>query len=130
MMKLGDFTFSVELAAYNQFRRNTSYRWPAQERINRIANLQFVGPGEETVTLAGAYFPQVTGRYAVMDDLRELAAQGKPQLLVGGLGHVFGYFVIERVEDSANLFLKNGIPKQVEFSLELKKYGEKADGTV
>lgn len=130
MMKLGKFTFSVNLAAYNQFRRTTSYRWPAQERINRIANRQFVGPGDESVSLSGVYFPQVTGRYAIMDDLRVQAAAGKPLLLTGGTGHVFGYFVIERIEDSANLFMKQGIPKQVEFTVELTKYGDKADGSV
>lgn len=130
MMKLGTFTFKVNLAVYNQFRRTTSYRWPAQERVNRIANRQFVGPGEETVTLSGVFYPQMTGRYAVMDDLRTLAAQGKPQLLTGGTGHVFGYFVIERVEDSASVFLKQGIPKQVEFTVELQKYGDKADGSI
>lgn len=125
MMSFGKFKFKVDGAAYDNFRRSTTYRWPAQDRINNQQALQFLGQGEETISLSGFFAPQYTGRYGIMDDLRELAGQGKPSLLVGGRGDVFGYFVVERVDDGATIFFQQGVPRKVDFTVELRKYGDK-----
>lgn len=123
MMSFGDFKFSVDGAAYNEFRRKTEYEWAAQKRIGNTENLQFTGYGPEVVSLAGFFYTLITGRYGIMDDLRALAAKRKPQLLVAGTGDVFGQFVIESIEDSASTFYSKGVARKVEFTVELRKYG-------
>ena len=49
MLKLGEFTFGVDTAAYQQLTRVSEYRWASQERIGQGPALQSVGLGSDTI---------------------------------------------------------------------------------
>ena len=52
-MRLGQFTFSVDTAAYQELSRTSEYRWASQDRIGQMPALQAVGPGSESINLDG-----------------------------------------------------------------------------
>lgn len=122
MMKLGAYTFSVDTAAYQQFRRSTEYRWPVQERVGNHDALQFTGAGAETISLTGDIYPHFRGGIGQINAMREEAGAGQPLLLVDGLGNVHGRWVIERVEETQDRFFTAGVPRRQRFSLQLRKY--------
>lgn len=124
MMALGDYRFSIDTSAYQALQRSTAYRWPAQERLGRSPALQFLGPGEDRITLAGTIFPHFRGGIGQLDRIREEAARGAPLLLVDGRGNVHGRFVIERVGETQSIFFADGTPRRIEFQIELSRYGE------
>jgi phage protein U len=124
MMALGKYRFSIDAAAYQSLQRSTSYRWPAQERIGRAPALQFLGPGEDKITLGGTIFPHYRGGLGQMDALREEAGRGEPLLLVDGRGNVRGRFVVERVAETQSHFFADGTPRRIEFTIELASYGD------
>ncbi|UYM14247.1 phage tail protein [Endozoicomonas euniceicola] len=124
MMKLGNYTFSLNTAAYQRLQRTTSYRWSSQDRINKTAARQFIGPGDDTIKLAGVIFPQFNGGAGQLDSLRELAGTGKPHLLVDSLGIVHGYWCLTDIDETQTKHLAGGIPRQQEFSLSLIYYGD------
>ncbi|GAB6178395.1 phage tail protein [Desulfobaculum senezii] len=124
MMKLGRYAFGLNSAAYDQVQRSTAYRWAAQERHGREAALQFLGPGEESISLSGVVYPHFRGGLSQVEDMRREAGQGKPLLLVDGLGRIHGRWVVLNVDETRGTAFADGVPRKIEFTLKLKYYGE------
>ena len=53
MMSLGMFTFGLPTLAYQELKRRTDWRHARQTRIGARDATQYVGPGEDTITLSG-----------------------------------------------------------------------------
>jgi phage protein U len=126
MMKLGDFTFSLNTAAYQSISRSSSYNWAEQTRIGTNPCLQFTGVGAETISLPGVIFPTFRGGLGQVGAMRALAGHGKPLQLLDGFGNLKGFWCITSIKEKASDFLVGGCPQKIEFTLELKYYGEKA----
>ncbi len=124
MLALGGYRFSLETAAYQELQRTTAYRWAAQPRLGRRPARQFVGAGDETVSLAGEIYPHYRGGLGQLDALCREAGVGEPLQLVTGGGEVLGLWVVERVEETQRLFLDDGRPRKISFRIELARYGE------
>ena len=130
MMVLGAYFFSIDTAAYQDLVRTNEYRWPSQDRITRKPALQYVGPGHETICLNGVIYPEYKGGLYQMELLRAEAGLDVPQLLVDGTGLVWGKYVIERIEETKTVFFSDGTPRKIEFKLDLRRYGDDADGAL
>ena len=126
MMKLGQFTFSVDTAAYQSLNRVTEYRWAQQDRIGQRPALQDVGPGSDTMNLHGVIYPAHKGGLGQIDTMRSEAGKGKPLILVDGRGRVHGRWVIERVEEEQGVFAAAGAPRKQNFRMQLRKYDDGA----
>lgn len=124
MMKLGDYTFSIDTAAYQNTTRDSKYNWAEQARIGTNPALQFSGTGAETLSLPGIIYPTFRGGLKQVDTMRAMAGRAKPLLLVDGLGNVHGYWCITGVKEKTSDFLPAGIPQKIEFTLDLKYFGE------
>jgi len=127
MMALGDYRFSINTSAYQNLSRAKEYRWKSQERIQNDPALQYVGPGEEKIDLDGVIYPHYRGGLGQVDTMKRSADWGEPLLLVDGRGFVHGSWVIMSVEETHEVFLQNGVPRKISFSLSLKKYSEDND---
>jgi len=129
MAQLGSFQFSIDTAAFQSMRRARSYRWPSQDRLTRRPARQFVGPGEENVSLSGVVYPgEIGGSADPIQALRDLADAGKPQRLIASpqarTGVILGLWVILKVDETGTLFLPGGKPRKVEFTIDLSHYGD------
>lgn len=123
MMGLGPFRFSLSTAAYQSLERSDEYRWVSQDRIGRHPAMQYVGAGHTSFTLSGTIYPAFRGGLGQLDTMRAVAALGEPNILVSGLGRIFGTFVILGVDETQTFFLDNGAPRKQEFNIDLKSYG-------
>lgn len=124
MMALGEFRFGIDTVAYQKFNREVAYRWPSQARVGRRPARQFVGIGDDTISLVGTILPTYRGGQGQLDTLRSLAGTGQPQLLTDGLGRIHGKWCIERIDDRQDDFFSDGVPRRQEFRLQLSHYGE------
>ncbi len=124
MLALGEFLFTLHAAAYQELARQTAWRWSAQPRAGRLPARQYVGPGDDTLTLRGAVFPHLRGGLGQLGRLREEAGRGRPLRLVTGTGAVMGLWCVERVEETQTVFWADGRPRRIEFRLEASRYGE------
>lgn len=127
LMRLGEFKFSVDTAAYDSLSRTLEIRWPSQERLWSAPAVQFTGIGEESIRLSGKVLPAFRGGLKQIDTLRELARSperniGEPFPLVTGWGEYLGDFVITNVEEQQDTFLMMGAPGVQSFTLTLKRY--------
>ncbi len=124
MMALGDYRFSVRTAAYAELTRAASFRWQAQQRLGAPPAQQYLGPGTEEISLRGTLYPRHKGGLEQVEAMRGEARRGRPLSLTGGDGSVWGRWCIVRMEETQRVFYADGRPRQVEFRLQLVRYGE------
>ncbi len=125
MIALGSFVFSINTAAYQTLTHSTRYRWQSQERLLRRPAQQFLGIGEETISLDGVIYPEFfEAGLAQITDMRTLAAQGEALDMIDGYGNVLGVYVIDSIEETQNLIVAHGIPLKQTFRMSLKRYGD------
>ena len=123
LLMLGPFKFSLNTAVFQEAERSTEYRWASINRFGQTDALQFVGLGDDIVTLPGVIYPDWKGDAVQVDTLRAIASQGRPLQMMSGTGAVLDYFVIQRISDTRSFFKKDGSFRKQTFSVTLKYYG-------
>ncbi|QFG28482.1 phage tail protein [Pseudomonas umsongensis] len=121
MLALGMFVFSLHTAAYQEMQRQTEWRHPGSNRIGANPARQFLGRGEDAVTLPGIIFPELAGTVLSLDALRQMADTGKAWPMVEGTGRLYGLWVIENLTETRTIFFSNGAARRIEFNLSLKR---------
>jgi phage protein U len=76
MMALGLFVFSLRTAAYQELQRVTNWRHPSNSRVGSTPAYQFTGKGEDTITLKGEIYHELTYNRVVLDQVRRMADTG------------------------------------------------------
>jgi phage protein U len=124
MLSLGPYTFGIATAAYQEFRRNSEWLWPSQQRFGSTPAVQSTGKGDETISLPGVIFPEWNGGTTQLDQLRALGDERQPQTLVDGRGNALGQWVITGIEETGSNFAQAGVARKQEFTITLKFFGE------
>ena len=125
-----EFSFETSSAAFHRYVSTRGSRWPEQERLGRTPALQHIGLATAEITLDGVMYPGVIGGLREdMRKLRGLSLAEKPFQMVTGTGQVCGFWAVLDVSDTRTVFLDNGLPRKVEFTLKMKYYGSDYQGT-
>ncbi|MFM2041541.1 MAG: hypothetical protein RLY86_117 [Pseudomonadota bacterium] len=130
LMALGQFVFSLTTAPLSGYDRQTSHRWETQDRAGAAPATQWLGPGEDTLTLDGALMPELTGGRQHLETLRRMQAQGKAWILIDGQGRNQGRWVITSLTERGSHLLANGEPRRVDFSVTLQRYWDSDPGAL
>ena len=126
MMSLGDYIFAIDSAAYQELERENSWRWPANAVIGTKPKRQFTGEDEDSIRLNGIIFPHFVAQRRGLDQLplmRQEAGKGVPLMMVDGTGRVWGRMCILSIRERQKTFFSNGMPRCIEFGIELSSYG-------
>ncbi|QGA53063.2 phage tail protein [Pseudomonas brassicacearum] len=118
------YYFNLDTAAFEELRRQTSFRWAGQERLTRSIAQQAVGQGEDKISLKGAIFPGFKGGLKQLDTLRSIGRRLQPVNLTTGYGEVLGTWCLLNIEEDQSNLLAGGIPRKQSFSLEFVSYGD------
>ncbi|MDH2998093.1 oxidoreductase [Pasteurellaceae bacterium LFhippo2] len=122
MMSLGYFVFTRQTIPYQNTSREMSWSHPSNERIGKMPVSQFTGKAGETITIDGTLMPEVTGGRFSMMALELMAEQGNAYPLISGSSFMIqGWFVIESISQNATQFFADGAPRQIDFSMQLKR---------
>lgn len=119
MMALGLFVFGLHTVPYQQLQRQLAWRHPSNSRVGARPARQFIGRGDETVTLSGVLYPEITGGKISLSALEAMADDGRAWPLIEGTGLFYGLFVIEEIASTHSEFFPDGAPRKIEFSLKL-----------
>lgn len=118
------YYFNLDTAAFEELRRQTSFRWVAQERLTRSAAQQAVSLGEEKINIRGAIFPALKGGLGQLQALRSIGRLLKPVSLITGYGEVLGNWCLVSIDEDQSYLLAGGIPRKQAFTLEFVSYGD------
>jgi phage protein U len=119
MMSLGMFAFGLPTLAYAKLQRRQDWRHVRQTRVGARDANQYVGPGEDTITLDGVAMAALQPAGASLDELRRMAATGDCWSLIDGAGRVYGAFVILTIDEGQSEFFADGTPRKIDFSINL-----------
>ena len=125
MLALGPYFFSWLTASYQNRSESRSYRWEAQHVIGQFPLYQYMGPGEQILTLDGIIYSNYRGGILQIPLMKQAASRGEPLMLVDGIGNILGKWVIIRLEEKQAAFCSNGLPRKAEFTLELRKFEDR-----
>ncbi|EMH2073945.1 phage tail protein [Citrobacter sp. Cf084] len=124
MLALGMFVFMRQTLPYQTLQRDAEYRWPSNPRIGKRDAFQYLGPGEETVTIAGVLYPELTGGKLTLTTVRLMAEEGRAWPLLDGNGMIYGMYVINNVSETGAMFFSDGAPRKIDFTLKLTRADE------
>ena len=100
--------FSLRTAAYQELQRVTNWRHPSNSRVGSTPAYQFTGKGEDTITLKGEIYHELTNNRVVLDQVRRMADTGMAYTLIEGTGKIYGLVIIENMDETKHISLKMG----------------------
>lgn len=112
MMILGMFPFSIPTAVYQQLQRSTNWRHPSNSRVGDMPAYQFIGRGEDTISLEGSIVPEFGSQISITA-LRVMGDTGKAWPLISGTGKVFGLYHIDDLQETQTIFFQMAHPKKL-----------------
>ena len=121
MMALGLFVFATQTLPYQQLQRTTNWRHPSNSRLGMRPARQFLGPGEDSITLSGTLYPELTGGRVSLAMVRAMAETGRAWPLIEGSGAFYGLWVIESIDETGSVFFADGSARKIDFSLKLAR---------
>lgn len=121
MMILGMMVFQRQTLPYQTMDHTKTYRWASNSRIGVRPSQQFLGAGEETITLTGELRPEITGGAISLFLLNVMAAEGRAWPLLSGNGIPYGMFVITSVKGTHEELLSNGVARKINFTITLQR---------
>ncbi|WP_270222406.1 phage tail protein [Kosakonia cowanii] len=124
MLALGLFVFMRQTLPYQTMQRDSTFRWPSNARMGKRNAFQYTGPENDTITISGELFPEITGGTLSLSAVRLMAEQGKAWPLIDGTGMIYGMFVINSVSETGTLFYPDGSPRKINFTLKLTRVDE------
>ncbi|HEI2348125.1 TPA: phage tail protein, partial [Escherichia coli] len=124
MMIYGMFVFELRTLPHQQLQQNKSWRHVKNERINRSASWQYIGSGEDQMTLSGVLYPEITGGEVSLSLLNTQAYTGCPWPLIDGTGQIYGMYVITGIQTTRSELDRYGKARKIEFSVSFQRCDE------
>lgn len=118
---LGLFVFETGSLPFSELQRRRDWRHERAARVGARDASQFVGPGDDLVTLEGVLVPGVAGSFAAIDSLVDMAETGDTYQLVDGTGRVWGGYVILALDERRKHLMIDGVPRLADFALDLRR---------
>ena len=120
-MALGQFVFGMESLSFSELQRQTRWKHSSASRIGARDARQFLGQGDDTITITGLLAPELTGSLESLKELRAMGDTGAAYALVDGAGQVYGAFLLEGLDEGQTLHHKDGTPRRVDFTINLTR---------
>ncbi|MBN3728479.1 phage tail protein [Burkholderia sp. Ac-20379] len=121
LMSLDQFVFSLTSAPFQQLARARGWKHASKTRIGKRDARQYVGPGDDTITLEGLVAPETIGSIASIDELAAMADHGDAYVLVDGGGNVYGAYLITALNETQTYHTPDGTPRRIAFTLTLTR---------
>uniref|UniRef100_UPI000C03CF18 phage tail protein n=2 Tax=Xenorhabdus cabanillasii TaxID=351673 RepID=UPI000C03CF18 len=124
MAALGLFVFMLKTTPYQSLQHQQSWRYGFNNRIDARPAFQFIGPNNDTITLSGSLYPEITGGRLSLLTLQLMADSGKAWSFLDGHGMIYGMFVIESLDQTKTEFFADGAARKIDFTVTLKRVDE------
>lgn len=128
MMVYGLFVFGLKTVPYQLLQRKTTWRHPSNSRVGVAPGYQYVGRGDDIITLTGVLFPSITGGQQSLNRLRAMADQGGAWPLIDGTGDMYGLYILKEITEDKSVFFADGAARKIEFQLSLENVDDSDAG--
>lgn len=96
LMIYGMFVFELKTIPFQKISETINYRYPSNNRFGERSATQFVGVGEEKITLSGVLYPEVTGGRVSLELYRRQVDLGIAWTFINGSGLLLDFMSMNR----------------------------------
>lgn len=122
LASLGQFCFKTDTLTFTQIQRQRTWKYASNAVASGREKKQFIGQGEDTVTLPGLiYEAENIGTRFALDDLATMADTGQGYVLMDGSGYSYGVYVIDNIDETRSILNIDGIPQKIDFTIKLTR---------
>jgi phage protein U len=121
LFALGLFVFDSQTMLPDRIERDRAFRHARDDRFLAPASSQFVGVGDDKVTLTGTLVPELAGSASAIETLAEMASEGEAWPLMDGTGTILGTYTIDRVANGGSNLIDTGQARKIDFTIELTR---------
>lgn len=121
LLSLGLFIFAMDTLPFAELQRKMDWRHGKADRHGLRPAAQYLGPGEDKVTVGGTLVPEVAGAYSSLTRLREMADSGDAWPLLDGSGTQLGTFRIMAVDERQTSHVPGGMARKIDFAIDLDR---------
>jgi len=121
LYQIGPLTLDTRPFNADGVRRSADAAFAAKPVIATLSPREFMGEGEDRITVSGQLLPFKTGGLSELETAHSLRRQGVAMPVVRGDGRSFGWFVIERISETHRELMRDGVGFVVRYSLTLVK---------
>ncbi|MCC8422170.1 phage tail protein [Photorhabdus thracensis] len=121
MAALGLFVFMLKTTPYQSLQHQQSWRYGFNNRVGARPTCQFMGPNNDTITLSGALYPEITGGRLSLLALQLMAESGKAWSFLDGSGTIYGMFIIASIDQTKSEFFTDGTARKIDFTVTLRR---------
>ena len=123
---LGLFVFDMATFPFSDLSRRSAWNHARSARVGARDASQYVGPGDDQVSISGMICPEAAGSYGAIDTLRAMADEGEAWPFVDGTGVVWGNYIITSLDERRASLLVDGVPRKIDFAIELIRVDDDA----
>lgn len=121
LMSLGMFIFGMNSANYQSLQRSREWHHETSDRHGARPAAQYIGPGPESIQLAGLLVPELGADAGALETLAEMADTGDTWPLIDGAGRILGHYRIARLEEDQQTIMAGGAARYTGFRLDLQR---------
>jgi phage protein U len=121
LFALGLFVFDSQTMLPDRIERDRAFRHARDDRFLAPAASQFVGVGDDKVTLTGTLVPELAGSASAIETLAEMASEGEAWPLMDGTGMILGTYTIDRLANGGSNLIDTGQARKIDFTIELTR---------
>ncbi|NKJ40811.1 phage tail protein [Novosphingobium sp. SG720] len=121
LFALGLFVFDSQTMLPDRIERDRAFRHARDDRFLAAAASQFVGVGDDKVTLTGTLVPELAGSASAIETLAEMASEGEAWPLMDGTGTILGTYTIDRLANGGSNLIDTGQARKIDFTIELTR---------
>ncbi|MBG6205374.1 phage protein U [Labrenzia sp. EL_126] len=115
-VQIDTFPFSA-----NNVTRRSSADWATKPLLNGLKNAEFMGEGDDYLTLRGHLLPAKIGGLTELEMIRGHMTSGAALPVMRGDGTPLGTFAIMSLQERHSDLLRDGIGAQIRYTIRLKK---------
>jgi phage tail protein len=111
----GTLQFDMQPFNIHEADHMTDSDWARKEIAGAAVYREWVGEGDEEITLRGRVFPHRLGGLTELEILESFRRAGQAEQLIRGDGFVLGWYVLERLARSHRFLGADGIGQLIQF---------------
>lgn len=115
-IQVDTFPFSVD-----SVRRSASADIATKPLLNGLKGAEFMGEGDDRLTLRGKLLPAKIGGLTELEAVREHMRRGAALPVMRGDGVRLGTFAITNLRDGHDYLLRDGVGAEIRYTITLKK---------
>ncbi|MGY6703167.1 phage tail protein [Roseinatronobacter sp.] len=123
LYQIGTLTLDTRPFSADDVNRSASADFAVKPLIGAMQAREFMGEGDDTLTISGQLLPFKTGGLTELEVAHQFRKSGQRLPVMRGDGKMMGWFVIESIQERHSELMRDGVGFVVKHQIQLARVG-------